>query len=174
MELKVYLENLYCYTIGKSVGEWITLPMEENSLDKVINKILGKNEELIITDSSFKIEQYEDIREYNRLFLAAQEEHKVFDAIALLNYDLWVKPKDVLKSLEEGNYNIIEAEDNIELGKEVVKNGLLGEICETILKLPSHYIDYEQIGEEYIINNNATEWKYEVDGEMKNCYIFMS
>lgn len=159
MELKVYLTNLHAYTTHNLRGKWVELPVEPSELEKIKKEVLsmGGGEELFITDSTFNIGEYANLDEYNELFLYAKENGLLNDAIALLKYDLWVKPTDVLKWLEDSSYSIIEAEDNEELGRYVVEENLISN-ADLIKQVPEHYINFELIGEEYSINNNATQW----------------
>lgn len=157
----IYLANLSAYTKGLHIGREIELPIDPIKLKEIKEDLLkqGGGEEFIILDSDKDLcmKEYSNVEEYNDLLLFAQKIDKLDDALALLNFDLWVTPDDVITYLEDEGYRIIDAANETELGEYLVNEDILEE-SEKIKSLPEHWVDFEAIGRDYSINNNATEW----------------
>ncbi len=72
--LKVFITNLGKYNEGELIGEWVSLPVDENELEEVLERI-GINEEYeeyFITDyetefDGLKVDEYSNIEELNEL-----------------------------------------------------------------------------------------------------------
>ncbi len=54
--LKIYLTNLGKYVEGYLIGEWVTLPVDDDELEEVKKRIGINNEEYFITDYESDIE----------------------------------------------------------------------------------------------------------------------
>ena len=72
--LKVFITNLGKYNEGELIGEWVSLPVDENELEEVLERI-GINEEYeeyFITDfeteiDGLNVDEYSNIEELNEL-----------------------------------------------------------------------------------------------------------
>lgn len=144
--IKIFITNLGKYNEGELIGEWVDLPITEEELDKVYERIgiNGDYEEIFITDYETPfyttIDEWESITDLNDLAEALE---------SLDEYDL--------EKLEA----VIEAEggdirwwldcnrlDNItyypgytieDVARELIEEGIMGNFPESLL----NYIDYE-------------------------------
>lgn len=162
--ISIYIANLGAYNRGHLIGSWVTLPMDEVSLQEKINAILaegdhqamkhgeycGPDEEVAIHDyecdfDGVEISEYSSIRKLNELAqtldnLADWELDEVKAVIAATNYDL----EDSIRIVEERRCTILHGIDSTEdLGYYAVDEGLFGI---TIPESLRNYIDYESIG----------------------------
>ena len=159
----IYLNNVAAYNEGRMIGEEVFLPLEPSKLEEIENRILsvGGGEEITVTNSNFPISEYADYKQYNELFLYAEENQQIEEALLLLKCYFSHTAKDILSRLENSSYSIIEADDEEALGYYLVENDLV-EQSEDIKKIPEHYIDFEGIGRDFAISTNAQflEGKY--------------
>ncbi|MCO5432990.1 antirestriction protein ArdA [Enterococcus faecalis] len=151
-ELRVYIANLGKYNEGELVGEWFTLPVDE---EKVAEQI-GLNEiyeEYAIHDYElpFEIDEYISLEELNRLGTLAQElEGMPFE--------------DSIQEIQQAFFNsfeeMVEHKDDIvcysdcetmaDVAASLIEEGVLGEIPANLV----NYIDYEAFGRDLEIEGN--------------------
>src|SRR5690625_3783910 len=154
--LKVFITNLAKYNEGYLYGKWVTLPKDEDELQEDVNEVLVDNEELFITD--WESDYKREIEKYLSVFIINQElqELEIFneDVIRLICLIADAECQQITEVIEEykdGKYIIIKATNFEELGIYLNVNGLLG------YEIPSHlddYIDYERLGEDWLLNTN--------------------
>ena len=92
--LKIYLTNLGKYNEGCLIGEWVSLPVDDDELEE-IKKRIGINqyyEEMFITDyesdiDGVKVHEYDNIKALNELAEALEEldENEIEIVSALLS-----------------------------------------------------------------------------------------
>ena len=157
--LKVYITDLAAYNCGYLIGEWITLPLEENELKKSIKKILQQgqevcedeyHEEYFITDFEFmdvklfEVEEYSSPYELNRQLTLIQEQvepHQYKSVKVLLENGL-------VSSLEEA----IEKIDGFIIYEKCSMTDIAIQYIEEYTDLNGYHplitahIDYEGIG----------------------------
>ena len=162
--LKIYITDLAAYNCGYLIGEWITLPLEENELRASIKKILaqgqeicnnGLHEEYFITDSEsdlLSVEEYSNPYELNR-------------QIALIEESIEPHQHKVVKVLVE-NGLASSLEDAISKIDEVIvyEDSSMRDIAEQYIEeytdlngyhpLIIHHIDYEGIGRDLEIEGS--------------------
>lgn len=165
--IKIFLTNLGKYNEGELVGEWVTLPCEEEDIKEVFERI-GINEEYeeyFITDyeSSFDIEigEYSNFNKLNEL---AEELERInqnaYDRIVtkvntIINYESVEYVEDILKIINDSNldnYHFYpDVKNDEELGEYIVNELAIYDIPENLV----YYIDYEKIGHDWSINNSG-------------------
>lgn len=106
---RVFLTNLAKYTEGELFGEWVELPLDDDELEEVVDRIShnGKDE-LFITDyeAIFDIDEYDYI--YNINEKASEIENLSDDEITILKAILEEHTSDFEEAL-----NIVTREDYI-------------------------------------------------------------
>lgn len=149
--LKIFLTNLGKYNEGELVGEWISLPISEEELEAVKERI-GINEqyeEWFITDyetdiTGVEVGEYDNLEELNEL-AETLEELDDADRIAVqamlsegFEFD------DAVKKASDGDYMIYYDCDNMEdVAREYAdETGLLSSIPENL----QNYFDFEAYG----------------------------
>ncbi len=159
--ISVFITNLAKYTEGELVGQWVTLPLPEEELDKVIEEILGDEEEYFITD--YETELPMDIEEYTCVYnlneLAEQLDY-------LNDHDL----KKVKAILEWGAYSsledVIDNVDNFILYEDIFTEEDLGYYFiydAGIYNIPDfmkNYIDYKRLGRDLAMDGYISEYGY--------------
>lgn len=149
MQVEIYLTNLAKYNEGRLVGKWVSLPLDEDELRKDIKEILGRDEEIFITDSCcpFKIEEYDNPFELNNFVwqleeLADYEQEKIFYLIEEIGDD-W---NAALEHYEDVTfYSNMTLED---VAYELVEDGIFGDLSDTI----KSYIDYSKLARDLRID----------------------
>lgn len=167
--MNIYLTNLGKYNEGELIGEWVELPVSQEELQKVFERI-GINEEYeeyFITDYEcefYEVGEYESIDTLNeiaeRLDELDEEESNVVKALmSELGYTL----NEAINKVNSGDYRIYSDCDNMtDIAYQVVEE------CEYLNNVPDNvarYFDYESFGRDlgiegtYIFtdDNNAIE-----------------
>ena len=119
MMMNIYLTNLGKYNEGELVGEWVQLPISNEELQKVFERI-GINEEYeeyFITDYEcdfYEIGEYENIDTLNEIAekidnLDEEQEQVVKVLMSECGYDL----DDAIEKAENGDYRIYSNCDNM-------------------------------------------------------------
>ncbi len=141
--LKVFITNLGKYNEGELIGEWVSLPVDENELEEVL-ECIGINEEYeeyFITDfeteiDGLNVDEYSNIEELNEL--AAQLE-------SLDEYDI----EKVGAIIEAHGIDLKEAIENIDdytyysgMSLEDVAYEIVEE-CYELPEIAQRYFDYE-------------------------------
>lgn len=169
--INIYITDLSAYNNGHLIGEWVSLPMDEEDLRAKINEILlagsqvcedDEHEEMFITDFEcdfLEIGEYADPFQLNEIAEQAESlsEYEIKAVKFLLNNYL---VKDFNEALEKYEEVIIHESTTLEdLAYEFVNE------CYGIDSLPSiiaNNIDYEKIGREMEMDGNY----YEVEGDI--------
>lgn len=159
---KVFLTNLGKYNEGELVGEWIDLPISDEELDEVYNRI-GINfdepingiwyEETFITDYEndvdYEVGEYESIKELNKIAEISENldenDHKKLAAaleLGLINditefdpWDFWLA-EDITNASELGQYYVDEGN----LGEDTMRS----------------YFDYDSYGHD--LDDEFSPW----------------
>lgn len=161
--INIYITNLGKYNEGVLIGEWVKLPVDQNELQNVLNRI-GINEqyeEYFITDyetlfSNLHINEYASISNLNTLA-------ERIDSLADSDYD---KLAAVLEC--EGNTSIseiielIDDLDNFDLLEGVDTDYAIGEhfaeesfLLHDVPDSISRYFDYESYGRDIRLELNC-------------------
>lgn len=148
--LKIYLTNLGKYNEGILQGEWLELPVSQEELKEVFERI-GINEEYeeyFITDYEcdfYEVGEYENLDTLNeiaeRIEELDEEESKVVKALmSELGYTL----DEAIENVNNGDYRIYsECNDMTDIAYEVVEEcGYLNNVPENVAR----YFDYEAFG----------------------------
>ena len=168
--MKIYLTNLGKYNEGQLVGEWVELPVSQEELKEVFERIGidGKEyEEYFITDYEcdfYQIGEYENLDTLNeiaeRIEELDEEESKVVKALmSELGYTL----DEAIEKVNNGDYRIYsDCDDMTDIAYQVVEE------CEYLNNVPNNvarYFDYEEFGRDlgiegtyiFLDNNEAIE-----------------
>lgn len=148
--MNIYLTNLGKYNEGELVGEWVQLPISNEDLQKVFERI-GINEEYeeyFITDYEcdfYEIGEYESISTLNEMAekfdnLDEEQEQVVKVLMSECNYDL----DEAIEKAESGDYRFYtDCNDMTDVAYVVVEEcGYLDNVPENIAR----YFDYEAFG----------------------------
>ena len=167
--MNIYLTNLGKYNEGELIGEWVELPVSQEELQKVFERI-GINEEYeeyFITDYEcdfYEVGEYESLDTLNeiaeRIKELGKEESEVVKALmSELGYTL----NEAIDKVNSGNYRIYsDCDDMTDIAYQVVEEcGYLNNVPDNVAR----YFDYESFGRDlgiegtYIFtdDNNAIE-----------------
>lgn len=150
MMMNIYLTNLGKYNEGELIGEWVQLPISNEDLQKVFERI-GINEEYeeyFITDYEcdfYEIGEYENIDTLNEIAeqiddLDEEQEQVVKVLMSECGYDL----DGAIEKAESGDYRFYTDCDNMtDVAYVVVEEcGYLDNVPENVAR----YFDYEAFG----------------------------
>lgn len=156
--MKIFLTNLGKYNEGELIGEWVELPVSQEELKKVFERI-GINEEYeeyFITDYEcdlYEVGEYENIDKLNdiaeRIKELDEEKSKVVKAlIQKLDYTLY----EAIDKVNSGDYMIYnDCENMTDVAYQVVEEcGYLENVPDNVAR----YFDYESFGRELEIEGN--------------------
>ena len=148
--INIFITNLGKYNEGELIGEWVMLPISEEELKKVCERI-GINEdyeEYFITDYEcdfMKIGEYESISSLNEIAEKISEldedEYEVAKAlISECSYTI----DEAIEKVNNGDYIIYyDCNDITDVAYQVVEEcGYLNNVPDTV----SRYFDYESFG----------------------------
>ena len=148
--LNIYLTNLGKYNEGELIGEWVELPVSQEELQKVFERI-GINEEYeeyFITDYEcdfYEVGEYENLDTLNEIAERIEEldveEVKVVKALmSELGYTL----DEAIDKVNNGDYRIYSDCDNMtDIAYQVVEEwGYLNNVPDNVAR----YFDYESFG----------------------------
>lgn len=162
--MKIYLTNLGKYNEGYLIGEWVDLPISNEELQKVLDRI-GINEEYeeyFITDSEtdldgIEIGEYSNLDDLNEMAETLEslddDEKEVVDAIMSEGYSLE-------EALEKKEDCIVycDCSDMEDVAREYAEQtGLLNSIPENL----QSYFDFEAYGRDmsyegtFVFTNNG-------------------
>ena len=167
--MNIYLTNLGKYNEGQLIGEWVELPVSNEELQKVFERI-GINEEYeeyFITDYEcdfYEVGEYESLDTLNeiaeRIEELGEEESEVVKALmSELGYTL----NEAIDKVNSGDYRIYsDCDDMTDIAYQVVEEcGYLNNVPDNVAR----YFDYESFSRDlgiegtYIFtdDNNAIE-----------------
>ncbi|MGN0394254.1 MAG: antirestriction protein ArdA [Coprococcus sp.] len=176
--LRIYLTNLGKYNEGELLGEWVELPVSQEELTKVFDRIQichdnvdysdecgNLYEEYFITDYETDIEgvevgEYSNLNELNELAEQLDEleedAQKAIQAMLLDGYTF----NDALEKASNGDYTIYyNCDDMTAVAYEVVENcGYLNNVPDNVAR----YFDYESFGRDLDIEGKF----YNIGGDM--------
>lgn len=148
----ICIQDLSAYTNGYLVFEWVNLPIDEDELQCVINRVLVQGAKLCKEDSHEEImladfeSDYLDINEFGNpslLNTMAQEleslESQELKKYAYLVNQVGYSHDAAISNLDD--WDIYENMTMIELAEQFIDEGLFGTIPDSII----NYIDYERI-----------------------------
>lgn len=156
--MNIYLTNLGKYNEGELIGEWVKLPVSDEELQKVFERI-GINEEYeeyFITDYEcdfYEIGEYESINTLNEIAekidnLDEEQEQVVKVLMSECGYDL----DDAIEKAESGDYRIYtDCNDMTDVAYAVVEE------CDYLRNVPetvARYFDYEAFGRDLEIEGS--------------------
>lgn len=167
--LRIYLTNLGKYNEGMLVGEWVDLPVSEEELEKVFNRI-GINdeyEEYFITDyesdiDGVKVGEYENIDDLNELAEALEDLDSEKENVLSVMLEDGCTFEEALEKIKDRDYMVYYNCDSMEdVAYQVVEeSGLLDGVPEKVAR----YFNYEAYGRDleiegtfYQINNAYIE-----------------
>ena len=157
MKIKIYLSNLARYTEGRENGEWLILPKDEEKLEEVFERIVGKGNEHIILDydAPFEIGEYENVFALNEFLIDLTLNGVTETTVNVLSKV--VDTQEELKSvLENGNYIIINVDEHIQgWSTHIVDDDTRGRVLHNLgfntvfkVKVPveiEDYIDWQSV-----------------------------
>ena len=130
--MEIYLTNLGKYNEGYLVGEWVHLPVSDDDLRAVFDRI-GINEEyeeFFITDyenSPIRIDEYDSIEQLNVLAEKIESLSDVDNLILeyFINYES-LNICEAIEEFDEGNYCYYwDVMDELDLGYRVLRLGYI-------------------------------------------------
>lgn len=155
--LNIYITNLGKYNEGELIGEWAELPVNEEELQEILNRI-GINEDYVeyfITDfetdiEGLEISEYSNIEQLNKLAMKLEglEEYEIEELKALL--ERWyidfidMIESDIYSLLD--NYTFIQLDDRSPLDDENLGRSYIEEIYYgdlSYIKNIAYYFDIE-------------------------------
>lgn len=165
--LKIFLTNLGKYNEGTLLGEWISLPISEEELEAVKERI-GINEqyeEWFITDyetdiTGVQVGEYDNLEELNELAETLEElddsDKLAVQAMLLDGY----KFNEAVEKASNGDYRIYNDCDSMtDVAYEVVEEcGYLSNVPDNVAR----YFDYEAFGRDLDIEGKF----YQIDNDM--------
>lgn len=174
--MKIYITDLAAYNEGHLVGDWYTLPMNEDMLAEAIEDVLrdGKrvcgdtdfHEEYFITDFEcdyMNIEEYADIQELNQI--AEKMEDLDDDQIVAINLMI---ENGLVNNTDEAIEHIDDMRNTGETKMEDIAYNYIQE-CGMLEGMPENlqcYFDYESFGRDLEIEGSYFEdqdgfiWEY--------------
>ena len=173
MTMNIYLTNLGKYNEGHLVGEWVKLPVSEEELEAVLERI-GINEEYeeyFITDYESDVEgveigEYSNVTALNELAeeLDSMQEWELEEVGAILEAH-GGSLEDAIESQQAGKYIYYSGRSIKELAEELADEQIA---CYThegkIPEFFTRYFDYEafarDLEEDYIETSNGCITRY--------------
>lgn len=162
LKIKIYVSSLARYTEGRENGRWLSLPMEEESLKKVLNEIVGKNAEHIILDhdAPFEIGEYENILSLNNMVSELQLTGLENDVLQVL-FKVGDNKEETFEKIMEDEYSIIDVDyaakdwncaDSEKCGLVLHELELITTFNTPVPKDLIDYIDWESVFRDESIN----------------------
>lgn len=153
MNIRIYLTNLAAYNRGDLIGEWVTLPVEEEELQDELNKVLAQgepgDEEYFITDyepGSLSLSEYFNIFSLNELAMNLEGMDEDVVETLLQDYGL----EETIEIINNGDYHVFDDCNDMEDVARVIV-----EECDYLANLPEelqYYFDYRSYGQDLEIN----------------------
>lgn len=143
----IYIANLSKYVSGELVGDWISLPVDDDILRQKINDILGSDEEFAIHDYQnmpFDVSEYDNVFDINN-FIQFIKETKIPEEVVLHMMENYsgINKFDITNYQDLDFLILHEIENYSDLAYELWSEmGYFPEITSEVEK----YIDWEKIG----------------------------
>lgn len=166
--IKIFLTNLQKFNEGALIGEWIKLPVAEDELEAVMERIGIRNgyEEYFITDyessiANLEISEYTSVGEVNELSRQMEEldDWDYEKLCAVIEAESPTSVKAILALLTElDDFDLIpEVEDEEALGEYYAEECcILNGMPETVQR----YFDYEAYGRDIHLEGNGIFTSY--------------
>ena len=178
--MNIYITDLDAYNNGYLVGDWYTLPMDEDSLCECNEDVLYRgrkacndthyHEETFITDyeAPIPIEEYDDIYKLNELAQAMEEyTEEDYLKLKLLSYEGYNEREVILKGIDTYDAIIYDYSEDTSftdvyelLAYDLVQEGCFGAIPQHL----ENYIDYDSIGRD--LSYDYTEFEPNILGRI--------
>ena len=148
--MNIFLTNLGKYNEGELIGEWVSLPVTEDELEEILERIGidgEEYEEYFITDyecSFYNVGEYESLETLNEIAedLEGMTEEDMDKLKALLEYG---ENFESAKNLYE-EAQLLPLETEVELGMYVVEElNYIGDVSEKV----KMFLDWESIAEAF-------------------------
>lgn len=118
--LNIYLTNLGKYNEGELIGEWVKLPITDEELEKVFERI-GINEEYeeyFITDFEsdfgYSVNEYDNLDELNEVAEKIEDiDEDQGEIVKALIHDLGYTVDEAIDKITDGDYIIWSDCDNM-------------------------------------------------------------
>lgn len=167
--MNIYLTNLGKYNEGELIGEWVELPVSQEELQKVFERI-GINEEYeeyCITDYEcdfYEVGEHESLDALNEMAERIEElDEEESEVVKVLMSELGYTLDEAIDKVNSGDYTIYsDCDDMTDIAYQVVDEcGYLNNVPDNVAR----YFDYESFGRDlgiegtYIFtdDNNAIE-----------------
>lgn len=167
--MNIYLTNLGKYNEGELIGEWVELPVSQEELQKVFERI-GINEEYeeyCIADYEcdfYEVGEYESLDALNEMAERIEElDEEESEIVKVLMSELGYTLDEAIDKVNSGDYTIYsDCDDMTDIAYQVVEEcGYLNNVPDNVAR----YFDYESFGRDlgiegtYIFtdDNNAIE-----------------
>lgn len=173
---KICIQNLGKYNEGVLLFEWVDLPVSDEELDRIYDKIKichnGKDyyndcgcpyEEIMLADwedwGDYPINEWSNIDELNEVaeFIDSLDEVEleIFNFFISDGYDF----EDAKDRVELGEYSYIKATDDTDLAYEYIDN-VYGKLEFLSRETLERYFDYESFGRDLAMDYYKTENGY--------------
>lgn len=148
--MRIFLANLGKYNEGELVGEWVELPVSQEELQKVFERI-GINEEYeeyFITDYEcdlYEVGEYENLDTLNEIAERIEElDEEESNIVKALMSELGHTLDEAIGKVNSGDYRIFYAcDDMADVAYQVVEEcGYLDNVPDDVAR----YFDYESFG----------------------------
>lgn len=160
--LNIFLTNLGKYNEGELVGEWIQLPISEEELEAVKERI-GINEryeEMFITDyesdiHGLTIGEYDSIDDLNKLAEVLEDTEP--EIIEALIYNGYYTAEEISEKLDSVYY-IGDTTSSMDIDEVI--GYYYGDELGSVAGIPEHlqaYFDYKRYGRDIKLNGNFYE-----------------
>ena len=157
--MKIYLANLQAYNEGRLSGKWLDITKDD--LQQAVIDLDGAEWAIHDYELPFKIGEHEDLYELEKVGKIWNSMSDYEQAAFCCLVD-WCGDS-LSQALESYNSRSVYVAESFEdLAKQLVEDGLYGEIPESV----SWYINYKQIG--YELEYNYLKYEY------KNTIYFIS
>lgn len=170
--VEIYVANLEAYNKGYLVGNWITLPAEDEILVKELEEIGGEEQAIhdVCDTIGLNISEYTDIKELNNFLKELDKSNYIEEIKALLEAD-YINLQELLKMDKHNIQNFVEGftilyarEDTKYLNEsaKIAYNYIdnLGGIEYLDKRTLENFFDYEYFGRDlrkFFYNNSEDE-----------------
>lgn len=148
--MNVFVTNLGKYNEGELIGEWVELPVSQEELQKVFERI-GINEEYeeyFITDYEcdfYEVGEYESIDTLNEIAEQLEElDEEQQDVVKVMMSECGYQLNEAIEKVNNGDYTIYNDCDDMEdVAYQIVEEcGYLTNVPDNVAR----YFDYEAFG----------------------------
>lgn len=166
--ISIFITNLGRYNEGVLMGEWVKLPVPDDRLNEVLERIgiNGEYEEYFVTDyeasfANLNLSEYTSIEALNGFAVRLEEldRWEVEKLAAVLEYDAVSSITDIMDIIDRlDEFDILaDVEDDEDLGRYYAE-----ELC-TLEAVPAYlrsYFDYEAYGRDIRLESTGCYTSY--------------